>query len=654
LKIPLGNFRPWSPEEPNLYTAKVELVSNGKVLQTRCERFGVRKFETRGDRFYLNDKPFFLRGAGWHWIWPMEGLPLPDRATFLARARLVRAAGFNAVRTHTSCPFPELFEAADEAGLMIEPELPYYQNLPTHHQAFDPIRDMTELVRNYRRYPSFAILSGGNEGCFGKALAKRLYDEFKRLAPDRLMIGNDRWLDLTRHQPGTSDYQGGPMNVWPRGLVHTPSPFVCHEYLNLVVKLDSRLDGRFTGCWEMPGLRARRAAWLATNGLDLAHGDRLQDAQHVMQSVWRKYGFEAARGDAACAGYSYWSLLDTCSPQKGTFAGQSLFDPFWGVKPHGDRAADVAVYNSATCLLLDDGDDARLYEKDPRVKPGRFDMFVAPGMTNRVRRAGDTCDWRFRLAHFGARAFVAPRLTWRLTAADGATLLSGEAACGDQALGPVRDIARARVTLPAVARPCKAALRVRLTEGDAEVAANAWDYWIFPARHAVPAHGVALADGLAAALRGRLAGALPWSQVDRAKTVVAAEGSPEAAEALRRGLDLVTLKNASGPMNATLGWWWMGSQMGAVLADHPILAELPHEGFLTPLVFRLMREGTPLPVAGVMQDDLVIYGEGGDRCYLYLAVRKFPAGNRHVIVSGLDLLSDTPEGLAIWAGILGD
>ena len=49
VRLSLPDFRPWSPESPNLYTAKVELVSaDGKVLQTRRERFGVRKFEVRG------------------------------------------------------------------------------------------------------------------------------------------------------------------------------------------------------------------------------------------------------------------------------------------------------------------------------------------------------------------------------------------------------------------------------------------------------------------------------------------------------------------------------------------------------------------------------------------------------------------------------
>lgn len=654
LAVPLADFRAWSPETPELYVADITLFENDAVSQIRRERFGVRKFETRGDRFFLNDRPFFLRGAGWHWIWPHEGLPPPDRRLFLSRAKLIRAAGFNLVRTHTSCHFPEFFEAADEAGLMVEPELPYYQDVPTHYQPFDPVRDMKELVANYRRYPSFCVLSGGNEGWFGAALSKRLYDEFKALAPDRLMIGHDRWYDPDLHQAGTSDYQGGPMTVWPRGAVKTPTPFVAHEYLNLCVKLDSRLENRFTGVWRPPTTRAARAAWLATNGLDLVRGDRLQEAQHVMQKTWRKYGFESARADPHCAGYSYWSLQDSCSPQKGAYSGQALFNPFWEAKARGDTAASVAVYNSGACLLFDDGDDARVYAKDPRKSPGGFDLFVTPGITNRVRRSGDRIDARFRLAHFGERPFGAARLTWRLVTAE-RTLLAASREVGDQALGGVRELAAATVVLPDVDRPVKAVLEAELRDGrTAARVANSWEYWIFPRARPLDLAGVAADETARAALAPRSKGLLAAADAARAKTVLAAAGSPEAAAAVRRGQNLVTYANLSGPPNILLGWWWMGTQMGAVLENHPMLAGLPHEGVLTPLLFRIVREGTPLPKAGVPADELVVYGEGGDCCYLYLSEKKRPDGARTVTVSGLDILSPTPEGEALLKGILAE
>ena len=92
--------------------------------------------------------------------------------------------------------------------------------------------------------------------------------------------------------------------------------------------------------------------------------------------------------------------------------------------------------------------------------------------------------------------------------------------------------------------------------------------------------------------------------------------------------------------------------MGSVLNDHPALGLLPHSGVFDQLLFRIGREGTPLPVAGVEEGDLVMFGEGGEHCYAYLAERRQKGGARGFMVSGLDLLTDTPEGTGILDGIL--
>ena len=45
---------------------------------------------------------------------------------------------------------------------------------------------------------------------------------------------------------------------------------------------------------------------------------------------------------------------------------------------------------------------------------------------------------------------------------------------------------------------------------------------------------------------------------------------------------------------------------------------------------------------------MVIVGEGGDRCYLYLAVRRI-GGSQVVECHGIDVLSDLPEANALLA-----
>ena len=362
LKLPLVDFRPWSPEHPNLYTARVDLVANGQVIHTRRERFGVRKFEVRGKEFYLNGKPFYVRGFGDDHVYPMTGLTPPDRDLHRAHLAKARAAGFNFVRLHTHTELPEYYEAADELGIMVQPELPYYSDMPTEGFEFDPRRDVTELYRHFRRHPSFAVYSMGNEGSFGPTLDARLHAYVKAMDPDRLKINQDCQSEKI-NPPEAADYLGGPIKPWPRGSFNPERPFVTHEYLNLCIKCDSRDEARYTGVWMPPATRKGRADWLAKFGLDHTWGDRLQDAQNALQRHYQQQGVEAARLDPYCDGHIFWTIVDVVVGQGNPcfYTAQGLFNPFWEPKRCGFSPEEFARFNSPSCILLDVPDTKRVF-----------------------------------------------------------------------------------------------------------------------------------------------------------------------------------------------------------------------------------------------------------------------------------------------------
>ena len=96
----------------------------------------------------------------------------------------------------------------------------------------------------------------------------------------------------------------------------------------------------------------------------------------------------------------------------------------------------------------------------------------------------------------------------------------------------------------------------------------------------------------------------------------------------------------------------MGRQVGTAIADHPALAALPHEGCLTPLFFRIVLDtGKHLPYAGLSQDDMLMVGEGGETCHLYLAQAQVGSG-KALMAFGLNLLADTPEAAALLDGLV--
>ena len=631
LRQKLDSFRPWSPEHPNLYTGVVELVRNGQVIQTRRERFGIRKLEVRGKEFHLNGKPFYFRAYGDDHVYPIEGMTPADADTHRKHLAIARAAGFNALRFHTHIEVPEYLEAADELGILIEAELPYYNDEPTEGQVFDPIRDVTELWRHFRRYPSFAVYSMGNEGTFGDRLDREMHRYVKAMDPDRLKINQDSRVDWI-NAADRSDYASGPITIWKRGSWNPDRPFVTHEYMNLGVKLDSRLEPRFSGIWQPPVTRKTREEWLAKFGLDHDWGDRLQYSSHRLQRVYQKLGIESARTDPYCDGFCFWTIVDCVVANLGTYSAQGLFNPVWEPKDGGYAPADIAKFNSPVGVFLD---------TDP---------------VDRIYTSGQSFRGDVRFANYGDGPFKAARLNWTIDA-EGKTLASGSQDVGDLALGAVRPIANLSLTAPSVTHPLKAVLRLSLLAASqsnnrtSEQANNTYDLWLFPKRAVADAGKIAVADEYRARLEGRYANMLPMAHAAEADVVIAPFGSKDAVDALARGQKVIALKGMDGKPNVTLGWWWFGSQVGTALAKHPALGDLPHEGCLSPLLFRVLKHGLPLPFKGLDSRDMIVVSEGGDACYVYLAQAK--SGKGKVLMDiGLDVLSDTPEGTAILDGLL--
>ena len=619
LEIPLRNFRPWSPEHPNLYTGVIELVSNGVVVQMRRERFGVRKLEVRGKDLHLNGKPFFIRGFGDVFVYPLTGHSPADVDVHRRHFEVARKAGFNFVRLHTHCELPEYFEAADELGILIEAELPYYSDVTTEGFAFDPRRDVAELWRNYRRHPSFAVYSMGNEGSFGPDLDRALHQYVKGMDPDRLKINQDCHAPEI-NPPESSDYLGGPITIWKRGSYNPDRPFVSHEYLNVCVKLDSRLEKDFTGVWQVPYSRAQRAAWLAKFGLGLGWGDRLQDAQHALQGLWQKRGIESARTDPYCDGFIDWTIHDDVvwNSKVDTYGAQGIFDPFWRQKRGGLSATDLAVFNSCEGVFADFPEDRRCFA------------------------SGETLSLPLRFAHYGDEPIAEARVKWALSA-DGLKLADGSVAAGRQELGAAREIGVAQIAVPTLQKPVRATLQLEVV---GSAAFNRYDLWLFPTRGVRSEPTLAVADELAAALKGRYADTLPASRAVEADVVLAPYGSPLAKEALARGQKVITLEGCDGKANVSLGWWWMGGQVGTAFRNHAAFGTFPHQGILNELFFRILKPGRKLPFQGLSEDDMLAVGEGGDACYLYLGQAKVGAGSL-LMSFGLDVLDGTCEGAAL-------
>ena len=158
----------WWCEKPNLYTAEVSLILEGRTIDQLSERFGIRTIEFSNQfGFKLNGKKIFLQGMANH-----HDIGAPGAAAYeTGIARMmdkIKAFGFNHIRTSHN-PYSEAFlRLADEKGILIVDEL--YDKW-SNTLAWAGRRPWTEMwwenlmewVKRDRNHPSVIMWSLGNE-----------------------------------------------------------------------------------------------------------------------------------------------------------------------------------------------------------------------------------------------------------------------------------------------------------------------------------------------------------------------------------------------------------------------------------------------------------------------------------------------------------
>lgn len=151
----------WTPETPHLY----EREFHGEKI-----RFGIRTVSVNAEEgFLLNGKPYLMHGACVHHDHAALGAASWPEAE-LRKARQLKAAGFNAVRTSHN-PFAEEFIAAcDETGLLVVDDMfDGRESSKTRGEYAGRVfkedwrGDLEWIVRRDRVHPSVVMWSVGNE-----------------------------------------------------------------------------------------------------------------------------------------------------------------------------------------------------------------------------------------------------------------------------------------------------------------------------------------------------------------------------------------------------------------------------------------------------------------------------------------------------------
>ena len=197
LRLRWTGLQRWSPQHPRLYALKLAVFVRrpGRTLgrDELSVPVGVRSFEPDArHRLSLNGKRIFLRSEANCAAWPETGHPPMDAGTWKGILKRYQAYGVNCVRFHSHCPPEAAFTAADEVGMLMQPELSHWD--PEHafedDISFDYYRtELREIQRALGHHPSFVMLTLGNElACDekGQERMETLVREARNFLPDRL------------------------------------------------------------------------------------------------------------------------------------------------------------------------------------------------------------------------------------------------------------------------------------------------------------------------------------------------------------------------------------------------------------------------------------------------------------------------------------
>ena len=169
--VEVSSPRLWSPDAPSLYTAEATLTVDGRAADTVSAAFGIRRIEVDAARgFLLNGEPLKLKGGCVH----HDNGPLGSAAIDRAEERkieLLKANGYNAVRTSHNPPSPAFLDACDRLGLLVIDEAfdQWTRSKERNEQGYQRFfpewseRDIAAMVRRDRNHPSVVLWSIGNE-----------------------------------------------------------------------------------------------------------------------------------------------------------------------------------------------------------------------------------------------------------------------------------------------------------------------------------------------------------------------------------------------------------------------------------------------------------------------------------------------------------
>ncbi|RED53162.1 glycoside hydrolase family 2 protein [Cohnella lupini] len=587
----------WSDNDPRLYEAEILLLRDSAIIDRVVRRTGFRLFEGSGQQICLNERPVFLRGYVDCCVFPLTGYPVWEKDHYERQFRIAKSYGFNHVRLHGwNAPEP-FWEAADEAGMLVQTELPHWSAFYQPRGA-QPLKEAdaffeAELLRIYERlnaHPSFVMFSMGNELIEdnGHERLNELVRLARSLDGTRLVTDNTGFGQLPEqdregdffihsfnwHKPLRTEEIAMPATNRNFSAVTRLSgkPVIGHEHAQFSMYVRPQEKVKYTGVLRPTWLETVEET-LAEKGLD-KRIDQLIDATGVHQTRSLKEAMERVRRTPGAAGVQLLDIRDF--PGQG-HATTGLLDVFWDSKGiiTPERVLD---FNAPTVLLM--------------------------SCQGRTLFAGEATDIRLMVSHYGREDMLSGRIGWRLRNGYD-TLAEGELRLEGIARGEVEEAGTVRVCAPAGATAQAIVLEAWFEDPDGvELAAgprsirNEWTFWSFPVvgRYDQASSVWSGVPAMKTALYG--ATVEPNSRFDPfvdprergVKLAIVERLTTNVLQYMANGGHVWLFAGGSETYDAVatkyLPVFWnylmfseqVGGTMGAIVHPHPALGQFPHDG----------------------------------------------------------------------------
>jgi beta-galactosidase len=161
--------RLWTPEQPNLYRLRIQLMQNGTVVDELTEKVGIRTISvSKQGGFQLNGVTRKLKGVCLHHDLGPLGAAV-NKAALIRQIKLMKDMGCDAIRTAHNMPSQMQMQICDSLGMMVMAEsfdMWIYPKCKNGYSRFFKEwadRDIEHLVLANRNHPSIVMWSIGNE-----------------------------------------------------------------------------------------------------------------------------------------------------------------------------------------------------------------------------------------------------------------------------------------------------------------------------------------------------------------------------------------------------------------------------------------------------------------------------------------------------------